>query len=142
MVSVNAYREVGWAEVIVRSFVYGFGNGAEKLFYVALKGNPGGAGPELITRQGQRREAFYAFKTMVAKIDYFTSVKKISEQQYKFIVNGNPVHVFWGPGSIPDEISGALKVTDIYGNETQMDASELELGNSPIFVEMTTGMND
>ncbi|MFC2056642.1 hypothetical protein ACFLTO_03620 [Chloroflexota bacterium] len=33
-------------------------------------------------------------------------------------------------------------VTGIYGNETQMDASELELGNSPIFVEMTTGMND
>ena len=135
--------EEEWAEVIVRSFVYGFGNGAEKLFYVALKGNPGGPGPELTTRpEGQKKKAFYAFKTMVAKIDYFTSVKKISEQQYKFIVNGNPVHVLWGSGGIPDEIAGALKVTDIYGNETQMDASELELDNSPIFVEMTTGMND
>ena len=135
--------EEEWAEVIVRSFVYGFGNGAEKLFYVALKGNPGGSGPELTTRPGsQRKKAYYAFKTMVAKIDYFTSVKKISEQQYKFIVNENPVYVLWGSGSIPDEIAGTVKVTDIYGNETQMDASELELGDSPIFVEMTTGMTD
>jgi hypothetical protein len=134
--------EEEWAEVIVRSFVYGFGNGAEKLFYVALKGNPGGPGPELTTRQGQKKKAFYAFKTMVAKIDYFTSVKKISEQQYKFIVNGNPIYVLWGSGSIPDEIAGAIRVTDIYGNETQMDASELKPGKSPVFVETTTGSND
>ena len=79
---------------------------------------------------------------MVAKIDYFTSVKKISESQYKFIDNGNPVYVLWGLGSIRDEISGALKVTDIYGNESQTDASGLELNNSPIFMEMMSGITD
>ncbi len=135
--------EEEWAEVIVRSFVYGFGNGAEKIFYVALKGNPGESGPELTTRpQGKKKKAFYAFKTMVSKLDYFTSVKKISESQYKFIINGNPVYVLWGSGSIPEEIAGALKVTDIYGNETQMDTSDLDLGNSPIFVEMMLSITD
>ena len=84
----------------------------------------------------------YAFRTIVAKIDCFTSAKKISKSQYKFIVDGNPVYVLLGSGSIPDEITGSVKVTDIYGNETQMDASELELDNSPIFVEMMSCMTD
>ena len=125
-----------WADVIVRSFVYGFGNRADKLFYVALRGNPGEPGPELTTRpQGQRKKAFDAFKTMVEKIDYFTSVNKISEKQYKFTVEGNPIYVLWGSGSVPEEITGEVLVTDIYGEETTIDSSEITLTERPIFIE-------
>jgi hypothetical protein len=126
-----------WAQVIVRSFVFGLGNGAEKLFYVALKGNPGETGPELITEDDEKRQAYYSFGTMVDEIDYFTSVEKLTESQYRFKMNNTYVYVLWGSGSVPGELTGTLDVSDIYGGIEEKEASEIVLSESPIYMTVS-----
>jgi len=55
--------------------------------------------------------------------------------QYKFINGNNIIYVLWGEANLPAEISGQVKVTDIYGASEEKDASEIQLTDSPIFVE-------
>ncbi|MFQ5816208.1 MAG: hypothetical protein ACE5G7_06900 [Candidatus Hydrothermarchaeaceae archaeon] len=134
-----------WAEILVKTFVYAFGEGEDKLFYVGLDLSPGD--PEswflYVEKSGytgemgpkKKQAPFYAFRTMVEKIDYFTEVEKMAVGQYKFTVDGASVYVLWGSGSLPQEIAGKVRVTDINGNEKDVDASSVVLTGSPIFVE-------
>ncbi|MBU2595430.1 hypothetical protein KJ713_01185 [Patescibacteria group bacterium] len=55
--------------------------------------------------------------------------------QYKFIKKDKTIYVLWGEAALPAEISGQVKVTDIYGVSTTMSASQIKLTDSPIFVE-------
>ena len=55
--------------------------------------------------------------------------------QYKIISGNKTIYVLWGETSLPAEISGQVKVTDIYGVSTTMPASQIKLSDSPIFVE-------
>ncbi len=89
-----------------------------------------------LIENGRKKPTYYAMRTMVEKLDYFTSAQKLSSGQYKFIVNNRPVYVLWGAGSVPSEITGTVTVTDIYGSETLLDASQITLSDSPIFVEV------
>ena len=52
------------------------------------------------------------------------------------MVNSKPVYVLWGSGDVPDDITGTVKVTDVKGLETEMDAESIVLTDSPIFVEI------
>jgi hypothetical protein len=136
-----------WADFLVKTFVYAFGEGEEKLFYVGLDPSPGDPeswllfawmekspyGEKMVSKK--RQAPFFAFKTMVEKIDYFTEVEKLKEGHYKFTVDGKPVYVLWGSGGVPSKIKGKVKVTDIYGKEEQREASSIILTDSPIFLE-------
>ena len=128
---------------IVQGHVKAFSSGADKLFYTSYKEFPGapGAGPlsksGLMDVAGRKKPAYYAFQTMVKKLDLFTSVETLAENQYKFIVDNKPVYVLWGTGGVPAEITDTVKVTDISGSEQQMDALQITLSDSPIFVEPT-----
>jgi hypothetical protein len=51
------------------------------------------------------------------------------------MVNNKPVYVLWGTGNVPSEITGTVKVTDISGNVRQMQASQVTLSDSPIYIE-------
>jgi len=73
---------------------------------------------------------------MISKIDYFTSVEKLDEGMFKFIVNNTIVYVLWGEESIPDEITGQIKKTDVSGTEFIINSDELSLSNSPVFIEI------
>ncbi|RJO60254.1 hypothetical protein C4544_05795 [candidate division WS5 bacterium] len=56
---------------------------------------------------------------------------------YKFTNGAKVVYVLWGAGSAVElEITGKLKVTDIYGSAKEIDASQLTLTDSPFFVEL------
>jgi hypothetical protein len=143
--SVAGYRtEEEQAELIVKGYVEAFGNGAERAFYVNYRAQPGKPGEPagefessaLIDETGRKKPAYYAMRTLMEKLDYFASVTKLTDGQYKFIVNDEPVYVLWGSGSIPSEITGVVKVTDISGSEQQMNALEIILSDSPIFVEL------
>ena len=59
----------------------------------------------------------------------------VDGEAYKFIVNGKAVYVVWGQ-KLPKEITGQVKVTDIFGNEKIMNASEIKLTESPAFIEI------
>ena len=128
------------AKLIVKGYVGAFGNGASKAFYTFYKAEPGMwmeefKGAALIDETGREKPAYHAMRTMMGKLDYFTSVQKLSSGQYKFIVGGKPVYVLWGAGNVPSEITGTVTVTDISGSAQQMQASQITLSDSPIYVE-------
>ena len=56
--------------------------------------------------------------------------------QCKFTFENKYVYVLWGKAPIPADITGQIKVTDIYGVTKQIQASELQLSSEPVFVEM------
>jgi len=89
----------------------------------------------LLFENGSKTPYYYALKTLATKLENFTSVENMGEGRYKFIVDNKPVYVLWGMGSLPSEITGTVKMTDISGNEEQKQAPEITLSNSPIFIE-------
>lgn len=125
-----------WAAYIIEQYVYAFSQDIKKIFYVGLDNSPGDEETWLIDKNGNKQYMFYAFQTMVDKIDYFTEVDQLKANQYKFKVDDQWVYVLWGNGNPSNEISGIVDVTDLAGTITQMDISELDLTDSPVFVEM------
>ena len=125
-----------FARLMVRSFVYAFGNGAEKIFYVGLTTpTPGHENAALLNRFGTKTHVYTAYSTLVSKLDYFSTVKKIREDQYTFIVKGRSVWVLWGDNKPPSEITGEVKVTSVDGKSKKMRAPDITLSESPVFVE-------
>jgi len=117
----------GWQRVMLRNFVDDEEKGNNKK---PLDG--------IVNLDHTPKEAYYSYQTMVSKLDDFSFVQKLSEGQYKFMVNNKPVYVLWsdtGKGKVPDEISGTVKVTDYLGSEKIMEASAIQLSESPVFVE-------
>ncbi len=132
----ESYDKEDFAKLLIKSFASAFGSGVEKIFYVGLSvPTPGHPDAALITQWGQKNPIYYSFKTLVEKIDYFESVEQLAENQYKFTVAGKSVYILWGISTIPGEITGVVKVTDIKGDEKEMDALSIVLTDSPIFVE-------
>ena len=101
-----------------------------------------------------KKELFYAFKTLVTKLEHFTSVESLSQGctapstglvvkgpsgscRYKFTFQQKgPVYVVWGEGSLPLEIgSGTWTVTDYQGNKKVLDAAAIAMDDSPIFLQ-------
>lgn len=140
-----------WSSVMVRSFVESFGHGAAKLFYIGLdNGTPTEATSLLVNCQVkpgasrndpfdpagcQRQKPFYAYKTLVDRIDYFDSVQKLGEGQYRFSIGDRTVYVLWGSQPLPGEIRGKIRVTDIYGQVSETRAESLTLTDAPVYVE-------
>ena len=140
---------------VAKRYTRAFSEGVDKIFWFGFVSTPtkqedpmgiecggqhyfnmGGLGWSLKgTVDYHPRPAYTAYKTMTSKLAGFSSVTKITDTQYKFIVNGKSVYVLWGSGNIPSEITGTVKVTDYLGNEQTMDASQIVLTDSPIFVE-------
>lgn len=65
----------------------------------------------------------------------FDGVTSISGQ-YKFVFGSKEIYVLWGKAELPAEISGQVKVTDIYGDSQEINAVDINLSNQPIFVEL------
>jgi hypothetical protein len=93
------------------------------------------------------------YLNLVDKVNNFEKIEVLNEKyhenpsdyegatsevgHYKFINGKNVVYVLWGEGSaVAPEISGKLKVTDIYGESKIMDSKDLSLSDSPVFVEL------
>jgi len=127
------------AQTLVKSYVVAFAWGADNIFYTFFRAYPPHP-PQLkrtalIDENDEIRPAYYALKTLIQKLNKFTSAEKLAEDQYKFIVEGKVIYVLWDSGEIPEEITGEVLVTDIYGKETTTNCSAITLGESPIFVE-------
>ena len=124
-------------QVFVKSYVICFACGVERFFYNRFRAGfmslPYDAA--LIDENGERRPAYYGLKTLIEKLDKFTSAEKLAEGQYRFMVEGKAIYVLWGSGEILEEITGEVLVTDIYGKETRTNSSAISLTESPVFVE-------
>jgi hypothetical protein len=66
---------------------------------------------------------YYVNQLMSARLAGFTSAEKVAAGQYRFRVGGSDVWVLWN--GVPSSLSGSVVATDIYGNETTVDAKSL-----------------
>lgn len=138
-----------WSQYLVKIFVQALERKVKRLYYVGLDnlaptetnalllncGNQNDKQREFNPANCEKQKAFYAYKTLVQKIDYFESVEKLADGRYKFIKNGKTIYILWGLGSLPGELVGAVKRTDIYGNTEEVEISNLKLSEIPIYLE-------
>ena len=86
------------------------------------------------------KPAFTSYKTMISKVDSFTTLTKITTGQYKYdFTNKGSVYVLWcdtGTSSLPTAITGTVTVTDYMGNAQVKQASQVVLDSLPIYVEL------
>jgi hypothetical protein len=115
------------ADKLVTNFVLAFASGAEKIFHPSIMKKAG---------ESEKQDTYNALQTIVDKLNYFESVEKIADSQYKFTIDSDTVYVLWGKGAVPEEISGQVKMTDVSGTETVLNSEDLSLTESPIFVEI------
>lgn len=133
----SEFSKKEWADYLITHFVQAFSGGAEKIFFSNGLGGftPSDRNAWLIDGVS-KQEIYYAYKTIVDKLDYFSSVEKITQDQYRFIVNTDTIYVLWGTGNVPNEINGEVIVTAVDGTENTMNSSEIIVLESPIFVEV------
>ena len=148
------YSNEDFAKILARSYIFALANGVDKLFYVNIKmpqvgqGVPFDERSALIKDNGDKSLLFYAHLTVTKMLgdlgsgDGVEILKEkvggwhIEEGQYKFTIGSKVVYALWGGGSLPAEISGKVKVTEISGDSRVTDVATLKLNDSPIFVEI------
>jgi len=146
-----------WSIYMVQQYVYAFFNNVTRIFYVGLTNAPGDSESWLIYKDkkeqnkddkkepekienigsisaGTKQATYYAFQTMVNKLENYTKVKKITVNQYKFKVGKKWIYVLWGDGSVPSELTGQVSMSDVYGNEGLINVIDITLGESPVYI--------
>ncbi|MBO6523942.1 MAG: T9SS type A sorting domain-containing protein [Balneolaceae bacterium] len=147
----QSYSQREVAEQIIKQYVKAFEAGGDKIFYAHIYGDSDS--PDFLEAalievldyenwQEEKREAYYALQTLISKIDFFDAVEALNETQIKFTVGEQTVYVLWGNGMVPNEIQGSVTVTDYLGNESQMEASNIQLNSSPVFVEASVSTSN
>jgi len=124
-----------WPSYIVKTFIQAFANGTDKIFYVGLEQAPGDSSSWLI-KNDIKQDTFYAFQTMVDQIDYFDSVEMLTTHQYKFLIDNETVYVCWSDGQLTSKITGNVTVTDLMGNDEELNANDIVLTDEPIFIRL------
>ena len=139
--------------LMVKSSVISLSLGADKLFYIEnwLHWN-GEEGWKKKIDGNIESSVHKVYLNLMEKINNFDKVEKIKEEliknhgnpdgvsskvgQYKFTSDSYSVYAFWGSAELPSEISGKVKVIDIYGKSKIIDAKNLILSDEPLFVEL------
>ena len=124
----DEYLETDMSDSLITNFVQAFASGAEKIFHPGIMKSSSKSEPG-------KENTYNALQTIVDKIDYFDSVEKLDDDQYKFTLENNVVYVLWGNGSIPEEITGQVKMTDVSGSETVLNSADIVISESPVFIE-------
>ena len=120
-----------------RNSIIGFANGANRIFIDLIgRDNDVIGGSAVFNLEGEPRLFATTLKTIAIKISGFSKAEKISEGQYRFMVNGKLVYVLWS-GALPKEIQGKAIETDMLGTEDIVEASDISLrSDNPVFVEL------
>src|SRR3989339_540992 len=120
-------------EDLIKSYMVALKTGFKKLFWRISEC------PSCIISQGQKTNSYYAYKTLISKLEGFNSVSKLTDTQYKInFSNKNPVYVLWCDSAscqITTEIQGTVRVIDYRGTTTNKNAGGIILTKSPVFVE-------
>ena len=117
--------------------VLAFANGANLVFIDLIGPDDGVIGSSMaFNTNNQPRLFLTTLKTIASKIGGFSKVDKLADGQYKFTVGGKNVYALWS-GTLPKEISGNVKVTDIKGQEKNVGAMTVKLSaDQPVFIEL------
>jgi len=133
------------AEDMIKYFTILFNNGYNKIFWFLSDWdfeeipNDLFEHTGLLTESNEKKQSFYTYKILIKKLDGFTKVTEIKNNQYKYLFKDkNPVYVVWKSESTPldSEIKGTVKITNYLGQEKTTDSSEITLTNSPIFITL------
>ena len=119
---------------LIKNYVAALDIGFEKLFWRVSE-----CPSFIINKENKKIDTYYAYKTLISKLEGFSSISKFNEWQYKFNVDGSNVYVLWcdsGSCVLPSEITGSVKVTDYFGSEEIKDSTQVILTESPVFVEV------
>ncbi|MBU4205030.1 beta-galactosidase [Patescibacteria group bacterium] len=136
----QALRNLSENDQAVLYFKYSilaFANGVKMVFIDLIGSGNNTVGSSMaFNTDGQPRLFLTTLKTIESKIGGFSKVEKIANSQYKFTVSDKTIYALWS-GTLPNEISGQVKVTDIKGQEQIMDATKIKLSSDQsIFVEL------
>ncbi|MEO5357417.1 MAG: glycoside hydrolase family 44 protein [Nitrospirae bacterium YQR-1] len=125
------------AKKLVRSYVKAFNNGTGKIFYTYYIMEHDG----LVSPDGLRkRQAFYALRGLINKLDYFSSVTTAYLHDdanyfaYKFIVDNKAVYVLW---SAQDNSTVSFMLDNTSASTVKVTTS-VPADNSSITLESTT----
>lgn len=120
-----------------RYSIMAFANNVERVFIDFIGQDDQNVGASAIYNlQGQSRLFLKTLETIATKLEGFGKVEKIADGQYKFTVGGENVYALWS-GNLPSGITGRIKVTDLYGQEKDINASDAKFSSQlPIFVEV------
>lgn len=105
-----------------------------------------GLGPEAGQgiKAGTRKKAWYAYKTLIAKVSGYQEVGYLAPGIYVFRFGADrpPVYVVWDSGAgiildqtLPEKDRGEVTVTDVSGKETRSDTASILPDTMPLFVE-------
>ena len=125
------------ATLYFKDSVIAFANGAKTVFIdlIGLDNNMIGSSMAFNT-DNQPRLFLTTLKMIDSKIGGFSKVEKIASGQYKFTVGSKTIYALWS-GTLPDEILGQVRVTDIKEQERIMDVAGIKLSaDQPVFIEL------
>jgi len=138
---------------MVKSTVFSLAQGADKLFYIEnwfyWGEDPSGSKTNIEEKKALSTHQVYL--NLVDKISDFEEVTTLEEEYYdndgewngvtsssgvyKFDKGDYAIYVMWGDSSIPSELRGQVKVTDIYGEYEIVYTGNIVLDENPIFIE-------
>jgi len=123
---------------LVRGYVKAFKAGAKKIYYTIYEADAGSNFAEsALLFNGNKKPLYYALETLIDKVDNYSHLTKIAENQYRFKIKNKFIYVLWGNGSVPEAlINETVKVTDILGNKSTLSGNDLSLTDEPIYVEI------
>lgn len=137
------------AQDAVKLNVIAFANGVQVFLWLPFEYSEEQYNCELrpFMKGNDKLPLFTSYQTMTSKLNGFTSIQRLSlgEYTYKFTVKGKPVYVLWrnddtAPNSIQvdltSEISGNVKITKIDGSTETKQSADLQVTESPIYVEV------
>jgi hypothetical protein len=76
---------------------------------------------------------YYVNKLLTARLGGFTFAEKLAAGQYRFVTPTGEVWVLWS--GVPSSLAGTVIATDLYGNETMLNASALApTATAPVLV--------
>jgi len=122
---------------VARVYQFGFWDiGHEQGHWGFLENTPSGQVPV-------RKPYFYAYQTLIRKIGENRSILRLWPGIYEVILRGEQkVYVMWKEGETFDPsslISGRIRITNLKGREILMSIEDLELSDSPLFIEEQEG---
>jgi len=117
--------------------ILAFANGVKVVFIDLIGPDNGVVGSSMaFNTDGQPRLFLATLKMIGNRISGFSKIEKIATGQYKFTVGEKTIYALWS-GTLPNEISGKVKVIDIKGQEKNVDAAAIKLStDQPVFIEL------
>jgi len=125
------------AALYFKNSILAFANGAKTIFIDLIGPDNDMVGSSMAFNADDEPRLFLTTLKMIdSKVGGFSKVEKIDSGQYKFTIGSKNIYALWS-GTLPNEISGQVRVTGIKGQERITDAAGIRLSaDQPIFIAL------